>query len=171
MKDVLHIIYLSNSDQKTINVGKKLGEVLRKGDVIALIGRLGSGKTWFTKGLALGIQVSRDTIVTSPSFSLLNTYEGRHPLFHIDAYRLERLSDFLSAGLDEYFYNDGIVAMEWADRWPEILPDRTVQVELTIVDHSSRKIILSGRHPRAVEVLESVGKNLENVQIPKERAG
>ena len=84
MKDVLHITYHSNSDHKTINVGRKLGELLREGDVIALIGRLGSGKTWFTKGLALGIQVPRNTIVTSPSFSLLNTYEGRHPLFHID---------------------------------------------------------------------------------------
>ena len=160
MKDVLHITYHSNSDHKTINVGRKLGELLREGDVIALVGRLGSGKTWFTKGLALGIQVSRNTIVTSPSFSLLNTYEGRCPLFHIDAYRLERLSDFLSAGLDEYFYKDGIVAMEWADRWPEILPDRTVRVELAIVDHSSRKITLSGHHRRAVEVLESVEENL-----------
>jgi len=160
MKDVLHITYHSNSDHKTINVGRKLGELLREGDVIALIGRLGSGKTWFTKGLALGIKVSGNTIVTSPSFSLLNTYEGRCPLFHIDAYRLERLSDFLSAGLDEYFYKDGIVAMEWADRWPEILPDRTVRVELAIVDHSSRKITLSGHHRRAVEVLESVEENL-----------
>jgi tRNA threonylcarbamoyladenosine biosynthesis protein TsaE len=159
----LHITYHSDSDKKTINVGKKLGEVLREGDVIALIGRLGSGKTWFTKGLALGIQVHRNTIVTSPSFSLLNTYEGRHPLFHIDAYRLERLSDFLSAGLDEYFYRDGIVAMEWADRWPEILPERTVVVELTIVDHSSRKIALSGHHPRAVEVLAIVEKALQHV--------
>ena len=163
MKDVLHITYHSNSDHKTINVGRKLGELLREGDVIALVGRLGSGKTWFTKGLALGIEVSRNTIVTSPSFSLLNTYEGRCPLFHIDAYRLERLSDFLSAGLDEYFYKDGIVAMEWADRWPEILPDRTVRVELAIVDHSSRKIALSGHHRRAVEVLESVEENLKNV--------
>ena len=160
MKDVLHITYHSNFDHKTINVARKLGELLREGDVIALIGRLGSGKTWFTKGLALGIQVSRNTIVTSPSFSLLNTYEGRCPLFHIDAYRLERLYDFLSAGLDEYFYKDGIVAMEWADRWPEILPDRTVRVELAIVDHSSRKITLSGHHRRAVEVLESVEENL-----------
>jgi len=160
MKDVLHITYHSNSDHKTINVGRKLGELLREGDVIALIGRLGSGKTWFTKGLALGIKVSGNTIVTSPSFSLLNTYEGRCPLFHIDAYRLERLSDFLSAGLDEYFYKDGIVAMEWADRWPEILPDRTVRVELAIVDHSSRKITLSGHHRRAVEVLEIVEENL-----------
>jgi tRNA threonylcarbamoyladenosine biosynthesis protein TsaE len=160
MKDILRITYHSNSDNKTINVGRKLGEVLREGDVIALIGKLGSGKTWFTKGLALGLQVSRDTIVTSPSFSLLNTYEGRCSLFHIDAYRLERLSDFLSAGLEEYFYKDGIVVMEWADRWPEILPDRTVKVELTIVDHSSRQITLSGHHRRALEVLESVGENL-----------
>jgi tRNA threonylcarbamoyladenosine biosynthesis protein TsaE len=160
MKDVLQITYHSNSDDKTINVGRKLGEFLIEGDVIALIGRLGSGKTWFTKGLALGIQVSRDTIVTSPSFSLLNTYEGRCPLYHIDAYRLERLSDFLSAGLDEYFYKDGIVALEWADRWPEILPDRTVKVELAIVDHASRQITLSGLHRRALEVLESVGEIL-----------
>ena len=156
----MHITYHSNSDNKTINVGRKLGEVLRRGDVIALIGRLGSGKTWFTKGLALGIEVSRDTIVTSPTFSLLNTYEGRCPLFHIDAYRLERRSDFLSAGLDEYFYKDGIVAMEWADRWPEILPDRTVKVELAIINASSRLITLSGRHRRALEVLERVKENI-----------
>ena len=155
----MHITYHSNSDRKTIHVGRILGEVLRDGDIIALIGKLGSGKTWFTKGLALGIQVSSDTIVTSPSFSLLNTYEGRCPLFHIDVYRLDRLSDFLSAGLEEYFYKEGIVAMEWADRWPEILPDRTVRVELAIVDHSSREITLSGRHPRAVEILESLKEN------------
>ncbi|MCP4667157.1 MAG: tRNA (adenosine(37)-N6)-threonylcarbamoyltransferase complex ATPase subunit type 1 TsaE [Deltaproteobacteria bacterium] len=160
MKDVLHITYHSHSDHNTMNLGKILGEVLKEGDVVALVGKLGSGKTWFTKGLALGIQVSRDTIVTSPSFSLLNAYEGRCTLFHIDAYRLERLSDFLSAGLDEYFFKDGIVAMEWADRWPEILPERTVKVELSIVDDSSRKITLSGRHPRAVEVLERVEENL-----------
>ena len=156
----MHITYHSNSDHKTISVGRKLGEVLIGGDVIALIGRLGSGKTWFTKGLALGIEVSRETIITSPTFSLLNTYEGRCPLFHIDAYRLERRSDFLSAGLDEYFYKDGIVAMEWADRWPEILPDRTVRVELAITNASSRLITLSGRHRRALEVLERVKENL-----------
>jgi tRNA threonylcarbamoyladenosine biosynthesis protein TsaE len=90
----------------------------------------------------------------------LNVYDGRCTFFHIDVYRLERLSDFLSAGLDEYFYMNGIVAMEWADRWPEILPDWRVKVELAIMDHRSRKITLSGHHRRAAEILESIQKGL-----------
>ncbi len=124
--------------------------------VIALVGELGSGKTCFTKGLALGLGVSPDTIITSPSFSLINEYEGRHTLFHLDVYRLESLSDFLSAGLEEYFYQDGVVVMEWADRWPEILPEWKLEVGFVIIDHSLRKITLSGNHYRAVEILKGL---------------
>jgi len=76
----------------------------------------------------------------------------------MDAYRLESLSDFLSTGLDEYFYQDGVVAMEWADRWPEVLPGWRLKVEFAIVDDHSRKISLSGYHPRAVEILKNMGK-------------
>lgn len=144
------------SDLETINLGQKVGTVLKKGDVIALEGGLGSGKTLFTKGLALGIGVRQDIIITSPSFSLINEYEGRHTFFHMDVYRLGSLSDFLSAGLDEYFYQNGIVTMEWADRWPEILPDWRLKVELVIVDERTRKITLSGYHPRAVKILKSI---------------
>lgn len=147
-------IYYTASDEETINLGRKLGSVLIKGDVIALVGELGSGKTWFTKGLGIGLGISSGTIITSPSFSLVNEYEGRCPFFHLDCYRLDRLSDFLSAGLDEYLYKDGVVAMEWADRWPEILPDWNLKVEIEIVDEQSRKITLSGHHPRALEILE-----------------
>ena len=148
------VIYHTASDEETSKLGQKLGSVLREGDVIALVGQLGSGKTWFTKGVGLGLGVCSDTIITSPSFSLVNEYEGRCPFFHMDGYRLDGLSDFLSAGLDEYLYQDGVVAMEWADRWPEILPDWNVKVEIEIVDERSRKITLSGHHPRAFEILE-----------------
>jgi len=150
------IAYRTASERETIDLGRKLGSVLTAGDVVALGGELGSGKTCFTKGLALGLGVDPEIIVTSPSFSLMNEYEGRHPFFHMDAYRLENASDFLSAGLDEVFYDEGVVALEWADRWPEILPDWRVKVEFSILDERCRKIILSGSHPRAVEILKSI---------------
>lgn len=152
------VIYYTASDQETINLGKDLGTVLIVGDVIALVGELGSGKTWFTKGLALGLGVSRDVIITSPSFSLVNEYRGRYTFFHMDAYRLESVYNFLSAGLDEYFYEEGVVAMEWADRWPEILPDWRLKVEFAIVGERSRKISLSGYHKRALRILKDVAQ-------------
>jgi len=148
------ITQYSVSDRETINLGQKIGTLLVAGDVVGLVGELGSGKTWFTKGLALGLGVSPNTIITSPSFTLINEYEGRYKFFHMDVYRLERLSDLLSAGLDEYFYQDGVVAMEWADRWPEVLPSWWLKVELIIMDDISREIILSGSHPRVAEILK-----------------
>jgi tRNA threonylcarbamoyladenosine biosynthesis protein TsaE len=144
----------SVSDRETINLGQKIGTLLVAGDVVGLVGELGSGKTWFAKGLALGLGVSPNTIITSPSFTLINEYEGRYKFFHMDVYRLENLSDLLSAGLDEYFYKDGVVAMEWADRWPEILPSWWLKVELIIMDDISREIILSSSHPRVAEILK-----------------
>jgi tRNA threonylcarbamoyladenosine biosynthesis protein TsaE len=150
------LIYNTVADRETIKLGHKLGSVLCKGDVIALAGELGSGKTCFAKGIAIGLGVSPESVITSPSFSLLNEYEGRYKFFHMDAYRLENLSDFVSAGLDEYFYQDGVVAMEWADRWPAILPDWSVKVEFAIVDDRLRKITLSGYHARAVEILNDI---------------
>ena len=133
------VTYSTVSDDETVNLGRKLGASLGEGDVIALVGELGSGKTWFTKGIGLGLDISSDTIITSPSFSLVNEYEGRYTFFHMDGYRLESLSDFLSAGLDEYLHQDGVVALEWADRWPEILPDWNLKVEIVIVDESPEK--------------------------------
>ena len=144
------------SSVETINLGNKLGKTLYKGDVIALEGELGSGKTCFTKGLALGLGVLSETIITSPSFPLINEYEGRLNLFHMDVYRLESISDFLSAGLDEYFYMDGVVAMEWAERWPEVLPKGTLKIKTVIIDDQARKITFSGVHSRALEILKKL---------------
>jgi len=153
-----YVIHNTSSAGETVDLGRQLGGFLKRGDVISLAGELGSGKTWFTKGVGLGLEIARDMIITSPSFSLVNEYEGRHTLFHLDAYRLESLADFLAAGLDEYFYQEGVVVMEWADRWPEILPDYRLNVEFVIKDDHSRKITMSGYHPRAVEILKYMEK-------------
>lgn len=148
----------SDSDQETIEIGKHLGALLMAGDIIALVGELGSGKTWFTKGLALGLGVDGKTVVTSPSFALVNEYDGKYTLFHIDVYRLEDLSEFISAGLEEYLYSDDVVAMEWADRWPEILPEQALKVQFTIIDDQRRRIVFSGHHSRAVELMAKLKK-------------
>ncbi len=132
---VLH----TSSPEETKELGARLGRSLSPGDVIALSGELGTGKTCFAKGVALGLGVPPSLPVTSPSFSLVNEYEeGRIKLYHMDAYRLESLGAFLDAGLDNYFYEGGVAVMEWSDRWPQILPARSVRVSLSIEGLSDR---------------------------------
>ncbi|MCJ7595370.1 MAG: tRNA (adenosine(37)-N6)-threonylcarbamoyltransferase complex ATPase subunit type 1 TsaE [Desulfobacterales bacterium] len=152
--DASHLRIITESDQETIEFGRRLGSCLIPGDVVALAGELGSGKTWLTKGIALGLGIGPDTVVTSPSFALVNEYQGRVTLFHMDVYRLETLSEFISAGLEEYLQSGEVVVLEWADRWPQILPEHNIKVELRILDDHRRQITLTGLHPRVVEVIE-----------------
>ncbi len=151
----------SESDEETIHLGRIMGSLLREGDVVALVGELGSGKTWFTKGIARGIGVPKGVVVTSPSFALVNEYAGTLTLYHMDVYRLENEGEFISAGLEEYLYGQGIAVMEWADRWPEILPDHRIKVEFAIVDDHRRRITLSGTHPRAGEIIQTFRRGVE----------
>ena len=146
----------TESDQDTIRVGQGIGRLLLEGDVIGLVGELGSGKTWLTKGIALGLGVNPKTVVTSPSFTLVNEYQGRATLFHMDVYRLGSLGEALSAGIEETIHSGQVAVLEWADRWPEILPEHTLMVRLLIVDDHRRTMILSGRHPRAIQIIEQL---------------
>jgi tRNA threonylcarbamoyladenosine biosynthesis protein TsaE len=155
------VTYEAHSEQDTVRLGESLGHCLKSGDFVALTGELGSGKTWFVKGLAKGLGVSPETAITSPSFALMNEYRGRIPFFHMDVYRLEKLSAFLSTGLEEYFFEEGVVAVEWADRWPEILPLSRVSVRMEILNKVSRRIVLSGAHLRAVEILRELEHQLK----------
>ena len=147
---------ITHSDRETITLGQKLGTLLEDGDMVALVGELGSGKTWFTKGVALGLGVSEDQVITSPSFALVNEYEGRVPFYHMDVYRLGSLSEFLSAGLEEFLHQRGIVAMEWADRWPEILPEKRINVAFVILDDNRREITFVSHHPRTKKIIELI---------------
>jgi tRNA threonylcarbamoyladenosine biosynthesis protein TsaE len=151
----------SGSDEETINLGRIMGSLLREGDVVALVGELGSGKTWFTKGISKGLGLPEGIVVTSPSFALVNEYAGEVTLYHIDIYRLESIAEFFSAGLEEYLYGHGVAVLEWADRWPEILPDYRIKVEFAILDDDRRQITLSGIHPRAEEIMRTFKKGVE----------
>jgi len=148
--------FRSNSPQETIELGKNIGVRLQQGDVVGLIGELGTGKTWLTKGLALGLGVQAENMVTSPSFTLVNVYEGRIPIYHMDAYRLKEASDFISAGLEEYFYMEGVAILEWADRWPEIMPSHCLYVLINFANKNSRDILVKGDHPRPAKIIGSL---------------
>ncbi len=156
----IHLTIVTTSPEETIGVGRKLGSLLNDGEVVALRGTLGSGKTWFTKGLALGLGVHPDTVITSPSFTLLNEYQGRCRFYHMDLYRLGGPLEFASTGLEEFLFDGGVAAIEWADRVPEALPERRIDVDLAIIDDRRRQITLFGRYPRAVEIIKSIAENM-----------
>ena len=115
---------ISQNAEETIAFGRSLADSLRRGDVLALCGELGAGKTHFVKGLAAGLAAG--DVVTSPTFTLIHEYiGGRLPLYHFDFYRLESEGEALRIGLDEYLDGEGVCAIEWAEKFPALLPEST----------------------------------------------
>lgn len=139
------IMLLSRSPEETFRVGKILAEGLTAGDVVALTGELGSGKTCLTQGIACGMGVPEDYAVTSPTFTLINEYPGRQMnLYHLDVYRLKGCADLAEMGYDEYLYGGGVMVIEWAEKILEAVPDDALFVTMTYLDENQRKIELSG---------------------------
>ena len=120
--------YKSYSPEETFQLGYKLGLILDGGEVIALEGDLGAGKTLFVKGLASGLGAVDE--VTSPTFTLINLYEGRIPLAHFDVYRLPTPDAIEELGYDEFFYGTGVTAVEWSDLIQAYLPAEYLQVKI-----------------------------------------
>lgn len=134
---------ISKSAEETIEFGVKFAKKLKRGDCVALIGDLGAGKTVFTKGIARGLGVKNARYVNSPTFVIIKEYEGRFPLYHLDLYRLNRHSCFDDMNYEEYFYDDGVTVIEWADKIRDILPKEHIEVKLTAIDKNKRKIEVS----------------------------
>ena len=110
------MIFKTAGMEETMRFGKKLGMLLSPGDVVALVGELGAGKTTLVKGIVQGLGVTDRRAVKSPTFSLVHTYEGRMPVYHFDAYRLEDTQEMLDIGSDEMISGDGVAIVEWADK-------------------------------------------------------
>lgn len=108
------------SQDKTFEIGKKMGESAKSGDVIALNGDLGVGKTVFTKGFAIGLGI--DEHITSPTFTIVNVYEGDLPFYHFDLYRLCEEEEMDHIGYEDYFFGKGVTIVEWAERFPDLMP-------------------------------------------------
>ncbi len=128
-----------SSEKEAAEFGKRLGKTLESGDVLALVGELGTGKTTLTKAIAAGLDISET--VTSPTFTIVKEYNsGRLPLFHFDVYRLENGGELIEIGGEEYFDAGGICVIEWADKIAEILPDDTKLILLEYGENEGERI-------------------------------
>jgi tRNA threonylcarbamoyladenosine biosynthesis protein TsaE len=146
-----------DSVKKTLEFGERLGHSLQGGDVLALTGELGAGKTLLTRGIASGLGITAEQ-VTSPTFTLIQTYEGRFPVIHVDLYRLENPSAILQLGLEDYFTPQNIVIIEWADRLLQILPPDYLALHLEHGDTETiRHLTIRGTGPRSTYVVTSLG--------------
>lgn len=128
---------LTISEEATSAAGARLGETLHAGDVVLLHGDLGAGKTAFVRGLAQGLGAPQDD-VSSPTFTIVQEYSGRVPLYHVDLYRLEE-REVDDLGLEELVLGDGVVAIEWAERWRG-RPDDAIEVRIEDAGEDTRRI-------------------------------
>jgi tRNA threonylcarbamoyladenosine biosynthesis protein TsaE len=138
----------SESAAHTLALGRILGEVLESGDIVALEGELGSGKTCLTQGIARGLGVPPTYAVTSPTFTLVNEYPGRLVLYHLDVYRLAGPRDLEDMGCEEYLFGGGVAVIEWAEKVRKVLPEETLWIEMTWIDETKRRLVLSGDEKR-----------------------
>jgi tRNA threonylcarbamoyladenosine biosynthesis protein TsaE len=131
---------ISRSPDETQAVGERLGARLEAGSVVACIGELGAGKTCFLQGLARGLGV--ESVVTSPTFVLVNQYRGRLLVYHLDAYRPETLSELLEIGVEEMLHGNGVTLIEWAEKLLPLLPSHTITVTITGLGDEPRRIVV-----------------------------
>ena len=147
-------IYLEN-EEKTREIGSKLGELLTPKSVICLIGDLGAGKTTMTQSLARALGV--DDYITSPTFTIVNEYEGRMPLYHFDVYRIGSSEEMYDIGFDEYIDGDGVCIIEWANLIEDILPDECLYIEMNYKE-TGREMILTPKGEKYEEIVKELSK-------------
>lgn len=136
--------FVTRSEEETLKIGAMIGERLKAGDVISLNGELGAGKTHITKGIAKGLGV--DDYITSPTFIIVNQYEGRIPLYHFDVYRINDIDEMYEIGFDEYLYGNGACIVEWGKIVEELLPEHAIKIDINKIDDTTREIIIDDKN-------------------------
>lgn len=137
---------LTRSPEETASLGQALGGLLRAGDVLLLQGTLGAGKTLLTQGVAKGIGIS--DYVTSPTFILVNQYNGPLTLYHVDLYRIEAAAEAVDLGLDDYFFGDGVCVVEWPERAMAAMPLDYLHVIIEHAGENERSLMFRPAGPR-----------------------
>lgn len=144
--------FVSGLPEETMDFARRLGELLVPGDVLALEGDLGAGKTTFTKGLAKGLDIRRT--VNSPTFTIIKEYQGRLPLYHMDVYRLGNSEEDL--GFDEYFTGSGVTVIEWAHLIKGQLPDELLTIYLYRREGDKREVVLKPKGTRYEQLCKEI---------------
>lgn len=153
---------ISNNPEETSEIGKYIGELLKSGDIVCLIGDLGAGKTTLTKAIAVGLEI--DDYVTSPTFTLVNEYDGKYHVNHFDVYRVSDVDEILDIGFEEYIYSDSVTIIEWANLIREILPKDVINIEIKRnLDTDCRDILIYGEGDSYNKIVEKLKEEFTNV--------
>lgn len=150
------VVFETKSVEETQELGEKLGRLLTKGDLVALKGDLGAGKTAFARGITRG--VGSEDFVTSPTFTIINEYNGDVPVAHIDVYRLSDAGELEEIGFRDYL-KEYVVIIEWADLVIDILPEEILWVELETIGEQERRIIFTAKGKKYEKILQEMKKS------------
>ncbi len=145
--------FISHSEEQTRRLGAKLAPLLNPGDVLALTGDMGSGKTRWVQGVCQGLGVA--DVVNSPTFTLVNEYQGRLPVYHIDLYRLSSAREALTFGIEDYLYNDGVSLIEWADQGIDYLPAVHLEIQLYYLAETRRRVVIRPQGDRFLTLMNT----------------
>ncbi|MCM8783663.1 MAG: tRNA (adenosine(37)-N6)-threonylcarbamoyltransferase complex ATPase subunit type 1 TsaE [Candidatus Omnitrophica bacterium] len=148
-------VFITKSEAETKKLGENLGKNLISGDVLCLVGELGSGKTVLVKGIARGLGILEE-LINSPSFILIREYSSKLNLYHFDLYRLKTLGEIESLGWEEYLSKKGVLVIEWADKMEEVLPQEHLRIEMKIFSEKKRKIKLIPKGKRYKELIRKL---------------
>ncbi len=150
------LMLASHAPEQTRYWGRVIGAALGRGDVVALQGELGAGKTTLAQGIAEGLGVSDGCYVTSPTFTLINEYQGRIPLYHLDFYRITSLAESQDLGLEEYLCGEGVAVIEWPEKIAIWLSGDYLLIKLVLVGYTERMLNVSSRGHRSAELVRHV---------------
>ena len=159
---LMHWAVISRSAEHTRRLGNSLGKLLQGGEIIGLVGELGTGKTCCVRGLTEGLEVSQETWIRSPTFTLVNEYHGRLPIYHIDLYRIESTDELEELNLREYLYSNGVSLIEWFEYFPAGEVDDHLEIKLAYGEGSKRQVTFiphGARYEELVNALRQRGKS------------
>lgn len=156
------MIFYTKNPKETIKIGERIARYLKKGDIVAFTGELGSGKTTLIKGI---VKHFSNEVVLSPSFVLVNEYEGNIPIFHFDLYRIDSFDEILDIGWNDYI-NKGIILIEWAEKIKKNLPKNTIWVKINIIGKNKRKIEIKNLKGG---IYDKQRKNIKGIKSPDSR--
>jgi len=147
----LELVVVTGSEEETLSLGRRLGGVLERGDVVAIKGELGAGKTVLVRGVCEGLGVRQRT--RSPSFAFVNHYRGPVDVYHVDLYRVETAGELGTLGLEDLFFSNSVTLIEWAEKGAQLLPAWALDVTLEVTGEDERRIVLRGGTERQKEML------------------